>query len=105
MRQNRCALTLNCASCAARPNERPCWATVEEEMDCREIIIKWLHDNGHDGLCEPDTECGCGLDDFAPCGDGPYPKCKAAKARTLLEHEYVGDCGPGEIAYFVSPNA
>ena len=73
-------------------------------MDCREIIIKWLHDNGHDGLCEPDTECGCGLDDFAPCGDGPYPKCKAAKARTLLEHEYVGDCGPGEIAYFVSPN-
>jgi len=53
----------------------------------------------------PLDPCGCGLDDIAPCGDGPYPQCKPAKARTLGEGEYIGDCGPGETAYFVVPNA
>lgn len=48
---------------------------------------------------------GCGLDDFAPCGDGPYPHCKAAISRTLVEGEFIGDGGPGDKAYFVMPNA
>ena len=74
-------------------------------MDCSIIIKQWLVEHEMDGLCDPDTECGCGLDDFAPCGEGPRPFCKPAKARTLGEGEYVGDCGPGETAYFVVPNA
>lgn len=75
------------------------------EMDCKEIVIEWLKQHGADGLCEPDTECGCGLEDFAPCGDGPYPHCKPAKAATLGDGDYVGDAGPGDTAYFVMPNA
>lgn len=74
-------------------------------MDCKTIIVEWLRANDMDGLCLPDTECGCGLDDLAVCGDGPYPNCKPAKARTLGEGEYIGDSGPGETAYFVAHNA
>ena len=40
----------------------------------------------------------------APCGDGPYPHCKAAISRTLVEGEFIGDGGPGDKAYFVMPN-
>lgn len=35
----------------------------------------------YDGLCEPETECGCGVKDFAPCGQGPYHNCRPARAR------------------------
>lgn len=69
------------------------------------MVLDWLREHGADGLCEPETECGCGLDDFAPCGDGPYPHCKAAISRTLVEGEFIGDGGPGDKAYFVMPNA
>jgi len=34
-------------------------------MTVQEIIKKYLRDNGFDGLCNDD--CGCGIDDFAPC--------------------------------------
>lgn len=30
-------------------------------MDCKTIIVEYLRRNGFDGLCEPETECGCGL--------------------------------------------
>lgn len=36
-------------------------------MNVREIIKKYLDDNGYDGLCR--EECGCGKDDLFPCGD------------------------------------
>lgn len=71
-------------------------------MYCKEIIIAWLREHHFDGLCEPETECGCGLGDFAPCGDGPYPHCQPAKARVLREGESIGDAGPGDTAYFVA---
>lgn len=74
-------------------------------MNCKQIIVTWLKQNGADGLCEPETECGCGLDDLAPCGDGPHPKCKAALKRRLMDGEYIGDGGPGDMAYFVMPNS
>lgn len=34
-------------------------------MTIREIVRKWLEENGFDGLCG--EECGCAIDDFAPC--------------------------------------
>jgi hypothetical protein len=37
-------------------------------MNVKEIIVKYLDDNGFDGLCCED--CGCGKDDLFPCG---YP--------------------------------
>lgn len=42
-----------------------------------------------DGLCN--EECGCGLDDFAPCGDGPYPDCEAAIKLIVNEDGYCID--------------
>lgn len=45
----------------------------------RALRIQDLRAAGADGLVVP-GECGCGLGDFAPCGDGPYPECVAARA-------------------------
>lgn len=38
-------------------------------MTVREIVIEKLKAMGAAGLCNPDEECGCGLDDFLPCGE------------------------------------
>jgi hypothetical protein len=35
-------------------------------MEVVDIVREWLEKNGYDGLCN--EECGCGLDDFTPCG-------------------------------------
>ncbi len=36
--------------------------------DVQDIIIKFLDENGFDGLCNGDIECGCHKSDIAPCG-------------------------------------
>ena len=42
------------------------------------IVRDKLKELGADGLCLPDGECGCGLDDLAPCGDGFPESCRPA---------------------------
>lgn len=74
-----------------------------DDMKTKDIVINYLRNHGYDGLCHRETECGCGLDDFAPCGDGPYHDCETAKARKLKDDEYIGDGGPGDAAYFAAP--
>lgn len=37
--------------------------------DVVEIVAEWLKDKGFSGLINPDSECGCPLDDIAPCGE------------------------------------
>lgn len=44
-------------------------------MTVREIITAYLREHGYDGLCNDD--CGCGIDDLAPCG-GDYGRCVPA---------------------------
>lgn len=42
----------------------------------------WLRDRGYDGLCVVPVGtdgCGCSVDDFAPCNEGPYPECVPAE--------------------------
>lgn len=34
-----------------------------------EIVQKYLESKGFDGLVSCDGECGCGFEDFAPCGE------------------------------------
>ncbi len=46
-------------------------------MTAKQILIKYLVENGYDGLCLPHLECGCGLDDFAPC-EGIDEECEPA---------------------------
>lgn len=38
-------------------------------MTVKEIIVKYLKENGYDGLFEPDGECGCRIDDLIPCSE------------------------------------
>lgn len=45
-------------------------------ITAKDIVEKYLNDNGYDGLWNDEGPCGC--DGSAPCGDGPYPECCAA---------------------------
>lgn len=45
-----------------------------------ETMIRYhLEALGADGLCNPDEECGCGLDDLVPCECLNLKECKAAR--------------------------
>ena len=33
------------------------------------MVKEYLQQNGYDGLCNTDGECGCSLEDLAPCGE------------------------------------
>jgi hypothetical protein len=44
-------------------------------MTCKEIIKKYLADNGFDGLCG--DGCGCPIGDLMPC-EGPCGDCVPA---------------------------
>lgn len=39
----------------------------KDGTNVREMTAQWLRANHYDGLCNPDGECGCGLDDLMPC--------------------------------------
>lgn len=54
-------------------------------MTVKEIIVKYLKDNGCDGLCYED--CGCEIDDLFPC-ERVNGSCDG--------EEYInGGCEPG----------
>ena len=58
-------------------------------MTIKEIVKKWLEDNGCDGLCGED--CGCGIDDIMPCvtnGCLVLCDCVAAKKVIATEEHY-----------------
>ena len=38
-----------------------------KETTVKTIVEDYLKRNKYDGLCHPDIECGCGIDDLVPC--------------------------------------
>lgn len=46
-------------------------------MNQLEMIKIHLVATKYDGLCRPQSDCGCAIDDLWPCGD-PCPSCQAA---------------------------
>lgn len=49
-------------------------------MNVKQIVIAHLTSIGADGLCA--EECGCGLDDFMPCGgERDISQCKPAMSK------------------------
>ena len=66
----------------------------------KDILKKWLSEKGFDGLCNPEAECGCGLEDLIPCGEA-CDDCEPAKFKSCQDckSEPNADCtignGPG----------
>lgn len=50
-------------------------------MTVKEIVIKYLVNNGYDGLCTDD--CGCGIHDLNPCGEC---MCDCVPAKKVLKN-------------------
>lgn len=74
-------------------------------MTAREALIAWIRDQGGDGLCNCSIECGCSVDDLAPCDYIDLDECEPAKGRTLGPDERVGECGPGDTLFAPVPPA
>ena len=45
-------------------------------LSVKEILERWLHSRGYDGLCSED--CGCDYYDLFPCGGDQGGRCRAA---------------------------
>lgn len=78
-----------------------CWAAIKAEVKKQEdnanamterTFEDILHDAlaafGYDGLCNPDIECGCTLDDFMPCRAADMINCKPGHKRKHPETGY-----------------
>lgn len=50
---------------------------MSDNPEARELLSLALQDRDFDGLCNPDADCGCGLDDPMPCSEF-YGDCVAA---------------------------
>ena len=70
-------------------------------MNVRDIIIKHLRDIGADGLASKD--CGCGVDDLAPCMVyWACLQCEPARKKTATEEEAkVHDVEVGDDIYVI----
>lgn len=70
-------------------------------MTIGELILTYCNENGYDGLCHGELECGCAKDDLFPCGEAfedcefgykrPSPKGSTADFWIML-----GKPGPDE---------
>lgn len=47
-------------------------------MTVKDIIIQYLKENGFEGLVDIDNECGCLVDDLAPCFGSDLTNCEPA---------------------------
>lgn len=70
-------------------------------MTAKEILKLWLVENGYDGLaCD---ECGCSVDDLAPCDAFDPCLCAAAYRHECetcdLRDERPFDCCAGDHCY------
>ena len=64
-------------------------------MRVKEIIKKYLKENGFDGLAG--DSCGCFISDLMPC-DNPSPDCSAGHKKSCLNCLSRGDCDITDIS-------
>jgi len=48
------------------------------------VIVDYLKEIGADGLCNPDAECGCDIDNLAPCDCIDLQNCVPAKKKVCV---------------------
>lgn len=46
-------------------------------MNIKEMLIAYCKEHGFDGLCDPEYECSCGLEDLLPCGEIRFEECQS----------------------------
>jgi len=68
-------------------------------MTVKEIIVKYLKENGYDGLCHVDSECGCEISDLIPCSElndscetGYKKLCKDCNEQECEYKDEIGHC-------------
>jgi hypothetical protein len=66
-------------------------------MNVREIVIQYLRQNGFGGLYCP-GECGCTIDDLAPCGEMVEACESGVKEPCTCGEGCDWDMGPKELA-------
>jgi len=66
-------------------------------MTAKDIIIKYLKENGYDGLCDGD-QCGCGINDTFPCDCIDGDNCQPAYKRYCINCDFNDDCDIKEEA-------
>jgi hypothetical protein len=49
---------------------------------CRALLQAAIQASGGQGLCNPDQECGCDIDDLAPCDSLDLDACQVAIRKT-----------------------
>lgn len=47
----------------------------KKQIPISQIVEKYLRDNGFDGLCNGDFECGCGLNSLCACEYPDWVNC------------------------------
>lgn len=58
----------------------------------QDIVVKYLQENGYDGLVSDGGDCGCKLDDLFPCVDFPLD-CRPG---------YLVQCDCGECDWHIT---
>jgi len=56
-------------------------------MNVHQIVAKYLTDNGYDGLCNPEQECGCHISNLFPCDSNPS-QCQPGH-KTVVEGGWI----------------
>jgi len=69
------------------------------------MIIEYLNNNKYEGLCCPEKDCGCGLDDLAPCEENimkcyPAYKCECHECKCLGTNECSFDVYELSVHYY-----
>lgn len=57
-------------------------------MNVKDIVENYLQDNGYDGLCNTEQECGCRIDDLFACDSCP-DKCQPGHIRLNEDGEDI----------------
>lgn len=61
-------------------------------MNCKQIIEKYLKDNGYTGLVNIDFECGCSSEDIEICQYGDFINCEAGYWHQCDKCKIFPDC-------------
>ena len=77
---------------------------MPEIKSLHKVIIDYLKEIGADGLCNPEAECACGIDNLAPCDCIDLQNCVPARKKVCAncperdncslveEHERITHC-------------